>query len=537
MIVGAKSLLLNNLYNGPAIALSGRMNTPTLLLTLLLLGAPLAASGQQAPVQEGAVVDSIELRGISPDQLSRALLDDINGLVGQRFTASAVNALVSRIEAEHPDVVAAARETTTPTGSIHVVFVVARIVDDAELSTDINTRYVVDEVEIEGIDDDRISRALRDELQTLVGRRLDNDEADALARKLEAEQPDYTVGRRVSRGDDSGRLRVVFKVDLSEERIWVPRPPDRTKVVFHGDQGWSGALDIDVGGRRHLVTLGFAWSNQDDLLEEYSAQRLRFATRMAGSRRVGLSLELARFKNTWDDRTLLALDADPSIPAAYSKRVMVEPAVTFAITRHARLTAGLSVSDLDPLTEGGTTQSARAATFAAGFDRTWPSDGDHRQRVQAYYDLRAGTDVLDSDLIYRRHVGRASYEYQHDDNVVLVQTRFGRITGDAPLFERFALGDTATLRGWNKFDLAPAGATRMMHHTVEYRFHHFAYFVDAGSLWAPGDDVRMKLATGVGFHGEHAFLAVGFPLNSERAGATVMMGLGYGDWSRMRWGF
>jgi hypothetical protein len=500
----------------------------TLLLLLTLLGAPLAASAQEPPVQEGAVIGSIELRGIAPDQLSRALLDDINGLVGQRFTATVVNALVSRIEAEHPDMVAAARGTT------HVVFVVARIVDDQELSTDINTRYIVDEVEIEGIDDERISRALRDALQTLVGRRLDNDEADALAERLEAEQPDYDVGRRVSRGDDSGRLRVVFKFDLSEERIWVPRPPDRTKLVFHGDQGWSGALDIDAGGPRHMVTLGFAWSNQDDLLEEYSAQRLRFATRMAGSRRVGLSLELARFKNTWDDATLLALEAAPSIPAAYGKRVTVEPAVTFALTRHARIAGGLSVSDLDPLTEGGATQSARAAMLSAGFERTWESDGNRSQRVQAYYDLRAGADMLESDLIYRRHFGRAGYEYRHDDNVVVVHTRFGRLTGDAPLFERFTLGDTATLRGWDKFELAPAGATRMMHQTVEYRFRHFAYFVDAGSLWAPGDEIKMKLATGVGFHGDHAFLTVGFPLNSDRAGVTFMMGA---DLGRMRWGF
>ncbi len=504
-----------------------------LTLLLLLLGAPLAARAQD-PARDGAIVESVEIRGIAPNELSRSLVDDINALAGQRLNAAALHALANRIQAERPDVVAAARDSLKPNGTVHVVFVVARIGDDSDLSTDINTRYVVDEVDIDGIDEDRISRALRDELQTLVGRRLDNDEADALADRLEAEQPDYDVGRRVSRAGDSGRLRVVFSFNLSEDRIWIPRPPEHTKIVFHDEQGWSGGLDIDVGGPRHLVTLGFAWGDQDHLLEEYSAQRLRFVTRMAGHRRVGLSLELARFKNTWEDTTLAALDADPSIPAAYRKRVTVEPAVTFAITPHARLTAGLSVSELAPLADGGPTRSARAATFSAGFDRTWPSDSDDHHRFSAQYDLRAGADMLDSDLIYRRHVGGASYEYRRDYNVVLVHSRFGRITGDAPLFERFSLGDTMTLRGWNKFDLAPAGAARMMHHTVEYRFHHFAYFVDAGSLWAPGDEVRMKLATGVGFHADHAFLTVAFPLNADRAGVTFMMGL---DWSGRRWGF
>ena len=31
----------------------------------------------------------------------------------------------------------------------------------------------------------------------------------------------------------------------------------------------------------------------------------------------------------------------------------------------------------------------------------------------------------------------------------------GVLTGTAPLFERFSLGNTTTLRGWNKYDLAP----------------------------------------------------------------------------------
>ncbi len=508
----------------------------TLALLLTLLAAPLAASAQQTTAQPGAIIESVELRGIDPDRLSRALVDDIHGLVGQRLTAAVVTALVNRIETEHPDLVAAVRDTVTSKGTVHVVFLVARIVDDAELATNINARYVVEDVDIEGIDEGRISRGLRDELQALVGRRLDNDEADALAGRLEAEQPDYDVGRRVSRGSDEGRLRVVFRFEFSEDRLWVPPPPDRTQLAFHGDQGWSGGLDIDAGGPRHLVTLGFAWSHQDDLLEQYSAQRLRFVTRMAGSRRVGLSLELARFNNTWDAATLAALEADPAIPAAYGKRVTVEPAVTFALTKHARLTAGLSASTLDSLSEGLPGQSARAATFSAGFDRTWAGGDDRRQRVQARYGVRAGTETLESDLVYRRHFARASYEHRRDDHTVLVHGQLGRLTGDGPLFERFTLGDTATLRGWNKFDLAPAGATRMAHATAEYRFRRFAYFVDAGSLWEPGEPRTLRLATGVGFHGEHAFLTVGFPLNAASSRGVFMIGVG-AAWGRARWGF
>jgi hypothetical protein len=508
----------------------------TLALLLALLAAPLAVSGQDAFPPAGALVDSVELRGIEPDRLSPALLDAINGLAGRPLAAGAADALVRRIEAEHPDVVAAVRETSTPKGTLHVLFVVARIVDDAELATNINARYIVEEVAIDGIDNDRISRGLRDELQTLVGRRLDNDEADALADRLEAEQPDYDVGRRVSRGSGEGRLRVVFRFSLDEDRLWVPRPTSRSKLVYHGDQGWSGAIDVPMGGPRHQVTAGFAWGNQDDLIEEYSAQRIRVATRQAGSRRVGLSLELSRFTNDWRDQTLLALEADPSIPPAYRKRVTIEPAATFAVTRHAWLAGGLSVSDLDPVNGALSRQSARAATFSAGFDRTWGAGDDRRQRVQAEYGFRGGADTLESDLIYRRHAGGARYEYRHDDHTVLVRGQLGRLTGQGPLFERFTLGDTATLRGWNKFDLAPAGATRMAHYSAEYRFRRFAYFLDAGSLWEPGSERTLRLATGVGFHADHAFVTVGFPLNADGARGTFMIGVGAG-WGSARWGF
>ena len=42
--------------------------------------------------------------------------------------------------------------------------------------------------------------------------------------------------------------------------------------------------------------------------------------------------------------------------------------------------------------------------------------------------------------------------------MLLLRGLAGTISGRAPLFERFALGDTRTLRGWNKFDVDQWGA-------------------------------------------------------------------------------
>ena len=71
----------------------------------------------------------------------------------------------------------------------------------------------------------------------------------------------------------------------------------------------------------------------------------------------------------------------------------------------------------------------------------------------------------------------------------------GGINGEAPLFERFSLGDSRTLRGWNKYDIAPAGGDRMFHASLEYRYRMLAMFLDSGSVWDTGDERRVRFST------------------------------------------
>ena len=47
-------------------------------------------------------------------------------------------------------------------------------------------------------------------------------------------------------------------------------------------------------------------------------------------------------------------------------------------------------------------------------------------------------------------------------SVIIDDLTAGFITGRAPLFERFVLGNGTTLRGWNKFQLDPLGGSRMV---------------------------------------------------------------------------
>ena len=511
-----------------------RMTRTSLLLLILLLLIAAPASAQNANAPQAGVVESVEVTGVSRDDLSPGLRRDLDALAGLPLNRDVASALALRIEAERPDVIAAIREMPQADGRVRVVFVVARVAQDSDLSANINARYIVERVEIAGMADERISQALRDDLQALVGRRLEEDEADRLAKRLKDEQPDYDVGRRVSRGKAPGQISVVFALKRSESSWWIPYNSEISKLVFHQDQGWSGALNLLMSGEHNNFGIGLVKGNNDDLVEEYSGFSLSAQNREVGTRRLGLGVKFARYTQEWKGATLDALSADPRIADPYRVRRTVEPVVTVALTRHIRVNAGVSASQLDPLPASTiAARHANAATASVMFSRGWrpqqPIDTGSRppvrHRLDANYQVRAGRDGLDSDFIYTRHLARASYRFWHKNDTFLWDFHAGGISGRAPLFERFTLGDSMTLRGWNKYDLVPAGADRVVYQSAEYRFRGFAYFFDAGAIWSPGADRKLRLSTGLGYHTDHLVLTIGVPLNADKMRGRVILGV------------
>src|SRR5262249_19409665 len=196
---------------------------------------------------------------------------------------------------------------------------------------------------------------------------------------------------------------------------------------------------------------------------------------------------------------------------------------TVALTRQLRVRGGVSLSNLVSLSHSPDSQMANAVVGGIFYTQRWDFDSLSHQNVDAGYEIRSS--ALDSDLTYRRHFGHASYRYDHAHNTVLASVFLGGITGSAPLFERFSLGDTSTLRGWNKFDIASAGGDHVFHQSLEYRFYNVALFLDTGSIWDAGTNKRLRTSTGFGFHGDNFFATLAFPLNEGGANATFMMGV------------
>jgi len=500
------------------------MRTLTLLLLLASIAVPSTnASAQEAEAAEGTRIESADVSGLALDQLSPGLQRDIEGLKGDRFERDRINRLAQRIEEEHPEVVAAVRTVPRPDDEVRVIFLVARISDDGDLVSNINTRYTVESVEVEGFPYSEISQALRDRLQALVGRRLDADEADDLIDRLKAERPGFNVSRRIERGSRPGRIRVVFEFSEVERLRWIPFAPSRSKYVYHSDEGWSGLHDIPMGGRYHRATVGFAFDDNDDLVEEYSGVRVRFESRRVGTERLGIGLEVSRFNNTWREPTQLALAANPAIPEPYRTRLTVEPTVSVALTPELRAIGGVSFSDLVSLSHSPDSQMANVVVGGLAYTQRWDLGSATRQIVDAGYEIRSS--ALDSDLSYRRQYGHGRYRYDNHDNTVIASVFLGRVTGAAPLFERFSLGDSATLRGWNKFDIAPAGGDHVFHQSLEYRFHNVGLFVDTGSVWDTGTEKRLRTSTGFGILHDNFFLTLAFPLNAGGANTAFMVGV------------
>jgi outer membrane protein assembly factor BamA len=167
---------------------------------------------------------------------------------------------------------------------------------------------------------------------------------------------------------------------------------------------------------------------------------------------------------------------------------------------------------------------ANAFVTSIGYDQEWEPTSDEDHKATASLTIRAGSDKLESDLVYTRYFVHGGYRYRWGRHNVHTWGSGGGISGDAPLFERFSLGDSLTLRGWNKYDIAPTGGDRMYHASVEYQYRGLALFLDAGSVWNNGDEARARFGAGVGVHAGPVFFTLGFPLNTDDLSPVFTMG-------------
>ncbi len=400
----------------------------------------------------------------------------------------------------------------------------------AAAETNVNSRYTVEDVQIHGVKRERLSKQLTDDLQRLVGSKFNTEALEDLMARIRRELHARRVVNKVVRGDQPEHVKIVFEVSLRKKE---KADLSLSKAIYDSKQGWTGKIigDFEVADK-DSVLFGVV-SDGDDLLERYAGIAAGFRAREIAHDRLSLQFLFEDYHQQWNGATLAALASRPDVPGIYRTRRSFEPSLTISLPGPFTATVGTQFNFIQTQYPTARTEAANAVTGTLRYHQRLKDAVGNRHQLDAWYNLRAANRSFASDFVYTRHEWNFRYKIAGDRQAVVVHFTAGRISGRAPLFDRYILGTSTTLRGWNKFDLAPLGGDRMVHNTVEYRHatgHREAEpalmaFYDAGSVWDGGERAVVRHAAGGGVRwGETFFAAVGFPIRTGRADPIFMMG-------------
>ncbi|MCC6862284.1 MAG: BamA/TamA family outer membrane protein [Bryobacterales bacterium] len=398
----------------------------------------------------------------------------------------------------------------------------------SQADVNVNSRYTVEAIIIAGEDQPRISSGLRDQIRSLTGLKLNQSALDELADRVRKELRVKAVTQKLQRGSQPDSVKVVFELTRRKVDLDVSVP----KFVYHSRQGWTGAVEAETAIGPSVFAFGLV-SDNDELAERYAGLRARYEHRSLGTERARLAFLFESYHQQWNRATLEALDSqapapgDSPVPGAYRTRQNFQPTLTFVLAKPLTLTLGASFERFQTQFPAARTEAANAVVNTLRYHRAVETSGATKHDLDAGYTLRAATHILSSDFAYARHRWDFQYVLTHERHLVLVHFMAGLLSGQAPLFERYVLGNSSTLRGWNRFDLIPLGGNRVAHNSLEYQYRFFEIFYDTGSVWNRGEAATVRHSLGVGLRKDGFSLAVAFPVKEGRAEPMFMVGMNY----------
>ena len=397
----------------------------------------------------------------------------------------------------------------------------------------VNSRYTVESVSVSGWRNRSLSSALRAELDKVAGEKLDHPRLEQLANQIKRELHVGEVAVKVAKGSAPDSVVVTFEIARSREQNFDLRV---AKFLYDSKQGWSGqgSATTTIGG--NAFTFGLV-SDGDALTERFTGIRAGFERKRLSTDRLALRFEFDSFHDMWNRSTLTALQPAAADSAVYGQvyrsRQVFSPEATLVLVQPLELDFGVRFSRFRLSTPAARTESSNAVVTTLRYHPRWgsagdpKSPGDAQQDVEASYSFEAATRAFESDPVYNRQVVRARYRFHRLHNLVEIGFLAGRISGLAPLFDRFVLGNASTLRGWNKFDLDPLGGSRVAHGSIDYRYRFVQVFYDTGAVWDRVQDREQKQSLGVGLKKEGFQLAVAFPLRAGHADPVFFAGMNF----------
>jgi hypothetical protein len=398
-----------------------------------------------------------------------------------------------------------------------------------DADSNVNAQYTVETVILSGKGwttnllsetTDKISSGLRHQLTAIIGQKLNPAALDALASNLKKELSAREVTHRVVRGEAPEQVRVEFDVRPARASVGV----NVNQFVYDSQQGWSGSGEADVTIRQHTFALGLV-SDGDWLPERYSGVTARYELKDPGTDRVSFKFQAESFHEQWNPATVAALAAHPEDGAAmYRARMDFQPTATVQLAQPLSLTVGARIERMESEVPAAESQASNAVITTLRYHRAL--DGaDNQQDLDADCSLHAATRILDSDYVYSMRSAGVRYQLKHGKHTVMDNAWVGMIAGKAPLSDRFVLGNTYYLRGWNKYEVDPFGGNRAVHNSVEYHYGPFQAFYDAGSVWDEGQPAVARHSVGIGVRESVFSVAVAIPMRSGHLEPIFMMGI------------
>ena len=387
--------------------------------------------------------------------------------------------------------------------------------------TNVNTRFIVEKVSVSGRGSPRLSDPLRTELGQLAGQNFDQTLLDRLADRIKNELHVPEVRMHVTKADTPDHVIVTFEIGTEREKRF---DLDLARFLYHSTQGWSGQGHATIHIHDNAFSFGMV-SDGDQLSERYAGIQAGFERRHVGTDRLQLRFDFASYHEQWNRASLLVAAPDD----IYRTRTHFTPMATVLILDPLELSFGADFARYRLTLPVAKTESSNAVVTTLRYHQRWGSAGTDQGEhdVRASYTLRAATHFLESDPVFSRHQTQARYRFRRGHQELAVGFLAGAISGRAPLYERFVLGNAETLRGWNKFDLDPLGAAHVAHGSIDYVYRGFLVLYDTGAAWDRPDQREQKQSLGLGCKKGGFQLAVAFPVRTGAVNPVFYAGMNF----------
>jgi len=400
---------------------------------------------------------------------------------------------------------------------------------DSSSDINVNSKYIVASIRFVGRSY-RLSRTAIEEMHRLIGARVNTEALTKLTSHIKNELRAHAVNFKLDRGVQPGSVDVLLEVDKVFD-LSIP------SFAWNSNEGWAGIGEARATLGSNVFTFDVI-SDRDSLVEQYAGIQAKFERTVPHTDRVFMAFEFDQYHENYAAATHLAMaasDSSSSLGAGlYRSRMNIEPSATFVLAKPLTLTVGVSFEELQPELPAARAESANVVVNTLRYRQSWEDSDAIVQELDAGYNLRAATKLLSSSLGYTRHAANARYYYRNGFQSVEIKVALGLIYGNAPLFERFVLGDSNMLRGWNKYELDPLGGNRLAYSSVTYGYHIMRVFYDAGSVWDQGKPALFKQSAGAGISSgfgrlqRGAFLlALAFPLRQGHVEPVFIAGMNF----------